>query len=142
MAASVPSFYIRPKFRLKNQVTTVIDYNIKQISSFFYACKGEIYSKLKNICLGKPPLISILIRLHCLHSSTLIYICLHSSSDSSILVYIRLHSSSDSSTLIYIRLHSSSDSSTLVYIHLHSPSDSSTLVSTFVYTHLVTRLCF
>ena len=55
----------------------------------------------------------------------------------------------DSATLVYICLHFSSDSSTLVYtrlvIRLHLSSGSSTFVcdlSTFVYTRLVTRLCF
>ena len=39
-----------------------------------------------------------------IHSSTLVYIRLHSSGDSSTLVYIRLHLSSDSSTFVYTRL--------------------------------------
>ena len=62
--------------------------------------------------------------------STLVYICLQSSSDSSTLVYIRLlHSSSDSSIFIY-------GSSTFVYTHLVTSLHS----STFVCTRLVTRL--
>ena len=43
---------------------------------------------------------------------TLVYICLHSSIDSSTLVYTRLDASSDSSILVYIRLW-------LVYIRLN-----------------------
>ena len=78
---------------------------------FIHVFEGEIYGKLKNIHFGEPPLILkksfywfVYIRLH---SSTLVYIRLDSSSDSSTLVYIYLHSSSDSSTIVYIRLHSS-----------------------------------
>ena len=48
----VPSFYIRTKFRLKNCVTTV------HLAHFFIRVfEGEIYGKLKNIHLGRPPLI-------------------------------------------------------------------------------------
>ena len=81
-----------------------IYYNVKQISSFTYAFKGEFYGKLKSIFRRKPPLISkkrlnsfklVYIRLHSsilvctclvtrLHSSTLIHTCFHSSSDSSV----------------------------------------------------------
>ena len=60
-------------------------------------------------------------------SSTLVYICLNSSSDSSTLVYTRLHLSSESSALIYIRLNSSV-----------TRPHSSTLLS----TRLVIRLYF
>ena len=65
---------------------------------------GEIYSKLKNIYLGKPQLISK-------KFFWFVYTRLQSSSDSSKLVFIRLHSSSDYSTFVYTRLHLSSDSS-------------------------------
>ena len=52
--------------------------------------------------------------------STLVYICLHSSSDSSTLFYIRLVTRLHSSTLVYIGLW-------LVYIRLH-PSSGSTVL--------------
>ena len=68
---------------------------------------GRNLRKLKNIHLGKPPLISKKIFLIRLHSSTLVYIRLDLSSDLSALVYIHL----DSSTLFYTRLDSSSGSS-------------------------------
>ena len=65
--------------------------------------------------------------------------------DLSTLVYIRLHSSSDTSALaywlVYTRLHSSSDSSTLVYIRVHS-TVTRLHPSTLVYTRLVRRLWF
>ena len=51
--------------------------------------------------------------------------------DSSTLVYICLNSSSDSSTLVFIGLYSSSDLYMLVYIHLW-----------LVYTRLETSMCF
>ena len=97
-----------------------MDYNVKQISSFIYAFKGEIFSKLKNIYHCKPPLLWKKAFLFRLHSSTFVYTYLHSSTLVQWLVYTRLHSSSDSSTPDYIFLHS----------------------STLVYTRLVTRLCF
>ena len=53
----VPSFYVWPKFRLKNRVTTVHLLQCKKISSLIYAFEGEIYGRLKNIHLRKPPLI-------------------------------------------------------------------------------------
>ena len=63
-------------------------------------------------------------------SSTLAYICLHSSSDSSTPISIRLHLSSDLSKLIYTRLmtrlHSSTsacDSSKFSYTRLHLSGD-------------------
>ena len=43
LVPKVPSFNTRTKFRLKNCVTSVT--NIKQISSFIYTFKREIYSK-------------------------------------------------------------------------------------------------
>ena len=93
----VPSFYIRTKFRLKNLVNTVHLLQCKEISSFICAFEGEIYGKLKNINLGKPPLKS---RKRFFDSFTLVYIRLDLSSDSSTLVYIRLNSP----TLVYTRL--------------------------------------
>ena len=66
-----------------------------------------------------------------LDSSTLVYICRNSSSDSSTLVYTRL----------VTRLHLSSESSALVYIRLNSSvtrPHSSSLLS----TRLMTRLYF
>ena len=82
----VPSFYIRTKFRLKNRVTTVHLVQLKQISSLIYAFDKEIYCKLKNIHLGKPPLIYKKVFLIRLHSSTFVQR----------LVYTRLDSSSGS----------------------------------------------
>ena len=66
----------------------------------------------------------------CLHSSTCVYTRLHSSR----LVCICLHRSSDLSTLVYIHQNLSSDSSAFFYIRLHS--------SAFVFTRLVSRLFF
>ena len=101
-------------------------------------------TQIKEIYLGKPPLISKkknLIQLHWstflytrLHSSILVSNCLDLSSDLSTLLYINLVSSSDLSTLVSIRLHLSSDPSTLIYIRLHS--------SRLVQTRLVTLLSF
>ena len=106
----IPSFYIRTKARWKNRVTTVhllqCKTNIIRLSFW-----GRNLRKLKNIHLGKPPLISKKIFLIRLHSSTLVYIRLDLSSDLSALVYIHLDSSSNSSTLFYTRLDSSSGSS-------------------------------
>ena len=101
----VPSFYIWTKFRLKNHVTTVlcIYYYVKQSYSFIYAFEGEIYGKLMNIHLGKPPLISKKSFLVCSHLSTsftLVYIRL---------VYIWSDSYGDLSTLVYFCLDVSSD---------------------------------
>ena len=87
-----------------------------------YALEGEIYSKLKNIHLGKPPLILKKV-------FWFVYISLHSST----LVYIRFDSCSDSSTFVYVRLDSSSErlhSSTFVYTCLLSPSNSSVFLET------------
>ena len=72
---------------------------------------GRNLRKLKNIRLGKPPLISKIFFLIRLHSSTLVYIRLDLSSDLSAFVYIHRDSSSNSSTLFYTRLDSSSGSS-------------------------------
>ena len=47
-----------------------IHYNVKQISSFIYAFEGEIYAKLRNIHVGKPPCISPF----CLFVKTLTYL--------------------------------------------------------------------
>ena len=47
-----------------------IHYNVKQISSFIYAFEGEIYVKLRNIHVGKPPFISPF----CLFVKTLTYL--------------------------------------------------------------------
>ena len=120
--------YIRPKSRLKNRVTIV---HLLQCKTNLFICLcfwGRNLRELKNIHLGKPPLISKNFFLIRSHQSTFIYTRLHSSR----LIYNRLDESSDSSTFVYIRLDSSSDSSSLVYIclvtRLHSP--------TFVYTRL------
>ena len=108
----VPPFYIEAKSRLKNCITTVHLLQFKT-NFFIHLCFWQRnLCKLKNIHLGKPPLISIYIYIYiymyiCLLSPTFIYTCLHSWR----LVYNCLHSSSNSSTLIYICLHSSSDSS-------------------------------
>ena len=53
---SVPSFYIRTKFRLKTRVNTVHLLQCK--TNFLIHLEGEIYGKSKNIHLGMPPLIS------------------------------------------------------------------------------------
>ena len=114
----VPSFYIRTKFRLKNCVTTVHLLQCKT-NFFTHLCfEGEIYCKLKNIHLGKLPLIS---KKRFFDSFTLVHIRLDSSSDSSTLVYIHLDLSSVSSTLFYFRLHPS----TFVYTRIHSSRNSS-----------------
>ena len=81
-----------------------------------------------------------------LDSSTLVYICLHPSSDSRMLVCICLHS-------FVIRLHSSKVTcvhffTLVVYTCLHSTmtglhsSMALLYLSTLVCTRLVTRLCF
>ena len=86
----VRSFYVRTKSRFKIVLLQCINYNEKQILCFW----GRNLCKLKNIHLGKPPLISkklffwfVYTRLH---SSRLVYvgvvICLHSSA----FVYTRL----------------------------------------------------
>ena len=68
---------------------------------FIHVFEGEIYRKLKNVHLGKPPLmLKKKFFLICLYSSTLVKIRLDSSSDSSTLVCIPLHSSSDSSVFL------------------------------------------
>ena len=119
----VSSFYIRMKSRFKNRVTTVHLLQCKINSFLCLSFRGRNLSKLKNIHLGKPPLISKKKKKKIrLHSSTFIYTHLDSFSDSSTLVYIRLDSFSDSSTFVQTRL----------VTRLHS--------STFVYTRLVTRL--
>ena len=116
----VLSFYTRTKFRFKNGVTTVHLLQCKT-NFFIHLCfEREIYYKLKNIHLGKLPLISKKIFLICLHLSTFVYTRLNSSR----LVCIRLDLSSDLSTLVYFRLHSS----TFVYTRLHSSSDSSVIL--------------
>ena len=110
----VPSFYIRTKSGLKNLVTTV---HLVQCKTNFFnllCLWGRNLHKLKNIYLGKPPLISKKINSFTLVS--LVYTSLHSST----LVYNRPDLSNDSSTLVYICLDSSSDSSALVYIRLDS----------------------
>ena len=63
----------------KIQIKKLLDYsasirtsNVKQISSFIYAFDGEIYSKLKNIHIGKPPLVYKKVFLIRLHSSTFV----------------------------------------------------------------------
>ena len=81
-----------------------IYYNVKQISSFIYAFEGGICCRLKNVHLGKPPLIFKKIFFN-----------------SFALVYILLDSSTFVQTHLVICLHSS----TFVYTRLHSPSDSS-----------------
>ena len=81
------------------------------MSSFIYAFKEEIYGKLKNIYLCKPPL----------QWKKAFFV-------SFTLVYIRLHLSAFVYTRLVTRLHPS----TLVYTRLHW--------STLVYTRLVTRL--
>ena len=92
----LPSFYTRTKFRLKNCVFTV--HLLQRKINFFNHVwfEGEIYCKLKNIHLGKPPLISK----HFFNSFTLLYIRLHSST----FVQTRLVTHLHSSTLVYIRL--------------------------------------
>ena len=62
-----------------------IYYNVKQITSFIHAFKEEIYGKLKNIFLEKPPSISK--NKHIFDSFKLICIRL----DWSTLVFILLH---------------------------------------------------
>ena len=56
----------------------------------------------------------------CLHSSTLVYIRLESSSDPSTFVHIHLDSSSDASTLVYICLVTRLHLSIIVYTRLDS----------------------
>ena len=126
LVSSVSSFYIRTRFTLKNRVTTV---HLLQCKTNFYIHLRFWGRNLRQI--KEHPSWFVYTRLH---SSTLVYICLDSSSGSSTHMYIRLDSSSDLSALLYVRLDSSSDSSTLFYICLHS--------STLVYTCLVTCLCF
>ena len=65
---------------------------------FIHVFQGEIYGKLKNIHLGKPPLILKK------RFSWFVYIRLDSSTFIYTRLVTRLHSSSDSSTLVYIRL--------------------------------------
>ena len=77
-----------------------------------YCCNNEKFGPCVTFC-G--------IKVKMFDSSTLVYICIHSSSDSS----------SDSSTLVYIRLVTRLQSSKFVYD-----------TSTFVCRRLVTRLCF
>ena len=79
--------------------------------------------KLKNIHLGKPPLITKKIFLIRLRLSTFVYTRLYSSR----LIHNRLDSSSDSSTLVY----------TCLMTLLLLPTSSA-----LVQTPLVTRLCF
>ena len=123
----VPSFYIWTKFRLKVMQRQCIYYYVKQSYSFIYAFEGEIYGKLMNIHLGKPPLISKKSFLVCSHLST-----------SFTLVYIRL---------VYIWSDSYGDLSTLVYFCLDLSSDLPTFDQTrrdslrLVITRLVTGLC-
>ena len=88
-------FWVRNLLQIKKHLSWEASINIKKIF-FWFVCTR-------------------------LHSSTPVYIRLHSSSDSPTLVYIRLHSSSDSSKLVCIRLRSS----TFVYTRLHLSSDSS-----------------
>ena len=108
----VSSFYIRMKSRFKNRVTTVHLLQCKINSFLCLSFRGRNLSKLKNIHLGKPPLISKKKKKKIpLHSSTFIYTHLHSSR----LVYNRLDSFSDSSTLVYIRLVTCLHSSTRLY---------------------------
>ena len=67
-------------------------YDVKQISSFIYAFKGEIYRKLNNKYLGKPLLISKSF----FDSFTFVYICLRLSTFFYTRLVIRLQSFSDS----------------------------------------------
>ena len=88
------SFYIRIEFRLKNRVTTVRLLQFKT-SSFIYLCFwGRNLRQIKE----HPPLqasINIIKKVFLipLHSSTLVYIHLDSSSDSLTLGDVPLHSS-------------------------------------------------
>ena len=100
--------YICTKFRLKTHVTTsCINDSIYKISSFIQDFNREIYGKLNNIHLRRPPLISQKRFQINLNSSKFVYTRVHSS----ILIYIRLHSSFDSSTLLCFCLHSTTGSS-------------------------------
>ena len=117
----VPSFYIWTKFRLKVMQRQCIYYYVKQSYSFIYAFEGEIYGKLMNIHLGKPPLISKKSFLVCSHLST-----------SFTLVYIRLDQLTFGQTRMVTCLHSSifvqtclvtcPHSTRLVDTHLHLSS--------------------
>ena len=120
LVSSESSFYIRTKFKLKSRVTTM---HLLQSKANFFIHLRIWWRNLRQI--KEHPSWFVYIRLH---SSTLVFICLGSSSGSSTHMYIRLDSSSDLSALVYIRLDSSSDSSTLFYIRLHS--------STLGYTRL------
>ena len=120
----VSSFYIRMKSRFKNRVTTVHLLQCKINSFLCLSFRGRNLSKLKNIHLGKPPLISKkkkkrFVYTH-LHSSTLIQTRLVTRLHSSTFVQTRLVTRLHSSTFVQTRLHLSSDLSTLVYIRLHS----------------------
>ena len=96
LVPSVPSFYIRTKSRIKNGVTVVHLLQCK-INFVIHLCFwGRNLRKLKNIHLGKPPLILILFLWIRLHPSTLVYTRPHSSR----LVYSRLDSSSDTSVFL------------------------------------------
>ena len=99
----------------KNRVTTV---HLLQCKTNFFIRLwfwGRNLRKLKNIHLGKPPLISkkpfFSFAYTCLHSPRLVYNRLDFSRDSS----------SDSSTLVYIRLVTRLNSPTIVYICLDFP---------------------
>ena len=131
----VPSFYIRTKSRLKNRVTTVL---LLQCKTKYFICLsfwGRNLHKLKNIHLGKPPVITkenffwfVYTGLHSstlLYSSRLVYNCLDLSSDSSTLVNICLDSSSNSSTFVCIRIMTPLLLSTFFCTRLDSSSDSS-----------------
>ena len=106
LLSRVPSFYIRTKSRLKNCVTIMHLLQYKT-NLFIRLCSwGRNLRKLKNIHLGKPPLISK----NFFDSLTFVYTRLHSSRS----VYNPLDSSSDSSALVYIRLVTRLHSSSLV----------------------------
>ena len=68
-----------------------IYYNVKQICSFIYAFRGEIYGQLRNIYLGKPLLTS---------KKKFFFWFIYTRLDSPTLVYIGLQSSSDSSMFL------------------------------------------
>ena len=137
LVSSVSSFYIRTRFTLKNRVTTV---HLLQCKTNFYIHLRFWGRNLRQI--KEHPSWFVYTRLH---SSTLVYICLDSSSGSSTHMYIRLDSSSDLSAFVYIRLESSNDSlhsSTFAYTRLHSSTLVWWLVCAFIIDQTKVNGCF